>query len=325
MAVPPVVNSIASKPPLLARVLRRWVLRAFPRGRSGIDFDTPAGDPGLFGPDSVTWRIHADFPGMLSGGLSALALQTLHPRALAGVYDHSNFRDDLVGRLRRTTAFVAGTTYAGRAQAAALIERVRQIHTQVRGHTADGQAYAATDPELLTWVHVTEAHGFLQGYARYCRPIPPTLADAYYAEGRGVAMALGARDVPGSVAEVEAYFARVLPQLRCDARSREVLDILQRIRLPVPMPGLSRDLFLGAGLALLPEWANALLGRTWLQRRGDRLRAALLAWMAPMFRLALMDGTYALACTRVGRAVEAMHEWPEQASLPGRTPGRLMA
>ncbi len=76
--------------------IRRWVLGAFPRGQSGLDYDHPVGDAGLFGPDSVTWRIHADFPGMLSGGLSSLMLQALHPRALAGVYDHSNFHGDLV-------------------------------------------------------------------------------------------------------------------------------------------------------------------------------------------------------------------------------------
>lgn len=171
----------------LTALIRRWVLQAFPRGRSGIDYDNPAGDPGLFGPDSVTWRIHSDFPGMLSGGLCALMLQTLHPRALAGVWDHSNFREDLIGRLRRTTAFVAGTTYASRDQAQALIARVAAIHRQVRGHTADGIAYAADDPELLTWVHVTEAYAFLEGYRRYCREVPEAIADRYYAEVRRVA------------------------------------------------------------------------------------------------------------------------------------------
>ena len=96
--------------------IRRWVLSAFPRDPAAtVDYDRPRGDPGLFGPDSVTWRVHGSFPGMLAGGLCSLMLQTLHPRALAGVWDHSNFRDDMVGRLRRTTRFVGGTTYAPRA------------------------------------------------------------------------------------------------------------------------------------------------------------------------------------------------------------------
>ena len=131
-------------------LLRAWVLRAFPRDPAGIDYGSPAGDPGLFGADSATWQIHADFAGMLSGGLCALMLQTLHPAALAGVWDHSNFRDDLVGRLRRTTNFVAGTTYAGTEAANDLIARVRRIHARVRGVTETGESYDAEDPKLLT-------------------------------------------------------------------------------------------------------------------------------------------------------------------------------
>ncbi|RYE91074.1 MAG: DUF2236 domain-containing protein, partial [Oxalobacteraceae bacterium] len=160
-----------------ARQIHRWVLGAFPRGQSTIDYDQPLGDPGIFGPDSVTWRVHSEFPGMLSGGLCALMLQLLHPRALAGVYDHSNFRADLVGRLRRTTNFVAGTTYAPRGEAEQLIVRVRSIHSHIHGHTADGLPYDANDPQLLTWVHVTEAYGFLQGCRRYCRDVPARIAD----------------------------------------------------------------------------------------------------------------------------------------------------
>jgi hypothetical protein len=126
---------------------------------------------------------------MLSGGLCALMLQTLHPRALAGVWDHSNFREDLVGRLRRTTAFVAGTTYAGRSEADRLIARVAAIHARVRGTLPDGRAYAADDPQLLTWVHATESYGFLQGYRRYCRDaLPAGAAD------KPVAMAAGRDD-----------------------------------------------------------------------------------------------------------------------------------
>lgn len=293
--------------------LRRWVLGAFPRGQSGIDYDLPPGDPGLFGPDSVTWRIHADFPGMLAGGLSALMLQALHPRALAGVYEHSNFREDLVGRLRRTTAFVAGTTYAPTAEAQRLIARVRAIHARVHGTLADGTPYAADDPDLLTWVHVTEAYGFLQGYRRYCRPVPPDMADRYYDEVRRVAQALGARGVPASQTQVDAYFAAVRPQLRFDARSREVMGVLARVRLPVPAAGLSRDVFLGAAAALLPDWAQALLERGRARRSRSAVAAASLRGLAPVFRLALPDGTCAHACARMSVPVARMQDWPGRA------------
>lgn len=281
--------------------VRAWVLHAFPRETGGIDYDQPAGDPGLFDPDGATWRVHADFPGMLSGGLCALMLQTLHPAALAGVWDHSNFRADLVGRLRRTTNFVAGTSYAPRAEAARLVARVRRIHDRVHGVTEAGQPYSANDPALLTWVHVTEAYGFLQGYRRYAGPVPRADADRYYDETRVVAEMLGAGDVPRSEAEVEAYLARVQPQLAYTARSREVLAVLSRMSLPVPLPGLSRDLFLGAGAALLPDWASALLQRTPADALKARIGARGLKAMAPVFRAALTDGPAQRSCVRLGR------------------------
>ncbi|PJK00777.1 hypothetical protein CO641_02060 [Lysobacteraceae bacterium NML91-0213] len=293
-----------------AAAIRRWVLGVFPRGESGIDYDHPPGDPGLFGPQSVTWRVHADFPGMLAGGLCALMLQALHPRALAGVWDHSDFRGDLVGRLRRTTAFVAGTTFAGTEQAQRLVRRVTAIHTRVRGETADGVAYAADDPDLLTWVHVTEAYAFLQGFNAYAGlPGPAGVGDRYYDETRRVAEALGARDVPADGAHVAAYFARVRPELCYDARSREVLAVLGDVRLPVPGATLSRELFLGAGAALLPPWAEALLGIGPLQRARHHACAGALRAAAPLFRMALPDGVAPRACRRVGVPVEILRDF----------------
>lgn len=293
--------------------IRRWVLGAFPRDPdSTLDYDHPRGDPGLFGPDSVTWRIHADFPGMLAGGLAALMMQTLHPLALAGVWDHSNFRGDLVGRLRRTTTFVGATTYAPREAAESLIERVRQIHRFVRGSGEDGTPYTADDPALLTWVHVTEAHSFLAGYRRFAQhAVPRAIADRYYDEVRRIAEALGARGVPASEDEVADYFAVIRPQLAYTGRSREVLRILAGVRLPVPFAGLSRDVFLNAGIALLPAWASDLLGHTLRQRQQARVAARLLWSMAPAFRAALKEsGVVSRSCRRVGVPPEAMRCWP---------------
>jgi len=302
-----VLRSLAA--PATAQI-RRWVLGAFPRGQSGIDYDLPPGDPGLFGPDSVTWRVHAEFPGMLAGGLCALMLQALHPRALAAVYDHSSFREDLLGRLRRTTNFVAGTSYAARGEAEKLIARVRAIHARIQGRDADGRPYRADEPALLTWVHVTEAYGFLEGFRRYGRPVPAAVADRYYGETRRVAEALGAVEVPASSVEVGDYFARMRPQLRLDARSREVLAVLAAVRLPVPVAGLSRDVFLGAGAALLPDWAAIMLERGPLQRARDRASARVMRGLSPMFRIALSDGVAARACQRMGVPPQSLARWP---------------
>ncbi|MGA3249986.1 MAG: oxygenase MpaB family protein, partial [Paraburkholderia sp.] len=126
-----------------------------------LDYSSPPGDPGLFGPEAVCWKVHADFTSMMTGGISALLLQALHPLALAGVWDHSSFRTDILGRLRRTATFIAGTTYGNRRDALALIERVKQIHLGVAGTAPGGRPYQASDPALLTWVHVAEVSSFL--------------------------------------------------------------------------------------------------------------------------------------------------------------------
>ncbi|MGI1071323.1 oxygenase MpaB family protein, partial [Pseudomonas aeruginosa] len=159
----------------------------------GVDFESPKGDPGLFGPDAACWKVHGDFSSMMIGGIGALLLQMLHPLALAGVWDHSNFRDDLLGRLRRTGQFISATTYGPLADAERLIERVRRIHESVIGQLPDGTPYSASDPDLLTWVHVAEVSSFLKSYLRYLNPdLPGSEQDRYYSEIALVAERLGA-------------------------------------------------------------------------------------------------------------------------------------
>src|ERR1700739_3378677 len=132
-----------------------------------LDYSSPPGDPGLFGPDAICWKVHSDFTSMMTGGISALLLQALHPLALAGVWDHSSFRADILGRLRRTATFISGTTYGNRRDALPLSERVKQIHSGVAGTAPDGRPYRASDPALLTWVHVAEVSSFMTAHMRY--------------------------------------------------------------------------------------------------------------------------------------------------------------
>lgn len=192
-----------------------------------LDLDNPKGDPGLFGPDAICWQVHGDFSSMLIGGISALLMQALHPLALAGVWDHSNFREDMIGRLRRTAQFISGTTFGSRQDAEWLIDKVRTIHLQIVGHAPDGRPYAASDPQLLTWVHVAEVSSFLAAHLRYRNPqLSPADQDRYYGEVALIAERLGASDVPRSRRAVADYLARMRPQLLCDERSREVLRLL---------------------------------------------------------------------------------------------------
>ncbi|MDR3097688.1 MAG: oxygenase MpaB family protein [Paraburkholderia sp.] len=256
-----------------------------------LDYSSPAGDPGLFGPNAICWKVHADFAGMMAGGISALLLQALHPLALAGVWDHSTFRSDILGRLRRTATFIAGTTYGSRADALALIERVKKIHLAVTGTAPDGRAYRASDPALLTWVHVAEVSSFLAAYLRYVNPaLPGEMQDQYYAEVALIAQLLGATEVPRSRAEVAAYLEAMRPELIASERTREVVRVLMEAPVPRPAMRPAGALMRHAGIDLLPPFAQQMLGfdRFALARRAmvqPGMRA-----VAPVLRWALVNG-----------------------------------
>ncbi|NUU66255.1 DUF2236 domain-containing protein [Enterobacteriaceae bacterium BIT-l23] len=226
-----------------------------------IDYEHPAGEPGLFGPRSVIWQVHGDFTSMMCGGISALLLQMLHPLALAGVWDHSNFREDMLGRLRRTSQFISATTFGTTRDAERLIERVKHIHLQVSGRACDGTPYEASDPQLLTWVHVAECSSFMAAHLRYRRPgLAVSEQDRYYREAARIAEALGARDVPTSSAAIADYLQAQRPQLCSDGRTREVANLLLNAPAPSRLARLPGALMMRAGIDLLPDWAAQMLG-----------------------------------------------------------------
>ncbi len=230
-------------------------------GSGELDLSRPPGDDGLFGPGSMAWHIHADFSAMMIGGLSALLLQMLHPGALAGVWDHSDFRRDRLGRLRRTAQFISLTTFGSTANAGAAIDRVRAIHDRVSGTLPDGTPYAANDPALLTWVHVAEVDSFLRAFLLYRNSgLSHAEQDHYFAETAIIARRLGAADVPDSRRAVDEYLAGVRPALRFDARTREVAAALLAPG-PDPTTNTALALVVPAGIDLLPDWAAALHGR----------------------------------------------------------------
>ena len=216
---------------------------------------------GLFGPRSVAWRVHGDVTSMMVGGVAGLLLQMLHPAVLAGVWDHSNFRADMHGRLRRTARFMALTTCGGGAAPAAVMARVRAIHDRVRGVLPDGTPYSANDPALLAWVHLTETSCFLDGWIRYAEPAMPLAdQDRYFAEMARVGEALGADPLPRSRAEARRMLVAARPGLRCDARTREVARLVLSQRAPSPAIEPLQWLTLGAGVDLLPDWARRMHG-----------------------------------------------------------------
>jgi len=226
-----------------------------------------AADAGLFGPDSVTWRVQSE-PVMWVAGLRALLLQAVHPAAMAGVIDHSDFRADPWGRLRRTADYVGTVAFGSTQEVAAAGARVQGVHAKIRGIDArSGRTYSARDPHLLRWVHCCEVESFLSTYQRAGGRLTPDEVDDYYAEQTRAAAVVGLDPdmVPASKAEMVGYFASIRGELAADRRARE----LARYVLAPPMPRWVRwatparpAWATGAALAvaLLPSWARRMYG-----------------------------------------------------------------
>jgi uncharacterized protein (DUF2236 family) len=207
---------------------------------------------------SVAWRVHGDVTTMMIGGVAALLLQMLHPGALAGVWDHSDFRRDMLGRLRRTARFIAVTTYGERSQGEAAIARVRAIHAQVGGSLPNGKSYRADDPHLLAWVHVAGALMFLEAWRRFAEPgMTSADQDRYFSDVAPVARALGADPVPCSRADAEALVADIYPELIADRRTRAVRDVILEQRASLTLRPVER-LITQSAIDILPDFARRM-------------------------------------------------------------------
>lgn len=224
-----------------------------PAGSPGPE-RVPDRDPGLFGPGSVTWRVHSDQI-LWVGGLRALYLQALQPETVRGVFTHSGYRDDPWGRLLRTANYVGAVTFGTTARAEAAGARVRSVHERL----------GLTDPHLLRWVHCCEVGSFLESYRRGGGGLTAADADAYLAEQVRAAELVGldAATVPASVAELDAYFERMRPELTATPEAREVARFLlnppmpTRVRLLTPaVPAWAA--VSGLAFALQPAWARRM-------------------------------------------------------------------
>ena len=225
--------------------------------------DQPA-DDGFFGPASVAWRISGDLSAPVAG-LRALMIQALHPLAMAGVDQHSDWRADPVGRLAATSAYLATITFGERASAERVAARVRRIHEQVTGVDPEtGQPYAAGDPALLLWVHAALVDSNIAARQIFGIPLTPEDADRYIEEMVVAAQLVGvpAELVPDNAAALASYLSLVRPQLLCSAAARESMAYL------LDPPGLDDEVaeiwqdIRDATLISLPDWARQMYGYT---------------------------------------------------------------
>jgi uncharacterized protein (DUF2236 family) len=265
-----------------------------------VDFARPAGEPGLVGPGSVSWRVFRNPVAMYVGGVAAVLLELGEPRVRHGVWDHSSFRRDPARRLRRTGEAAMVTVYGARSAFEALAARVGRMHERVRGETPAGVPYAASDPELLRWVQATAAWAFLEAYRAWVRPVSPADGDRYFAEGAAGAALYGVADPPGNEAAMRALVERTAPRLEGSLVLQELLSILRRAPiLPAPLRPLQSTLA-AAAVALVPRPLRARLDLS-RERLPSAPERALLRGAAALAERTHLDAApYAAASRRLG-------------------------
>lgn len=213
-----------------------------------------------FAADRPIRRVHGD-SAMFVGGITALLLQSLHPLAMAAVAGHSGYRGDPWGRLQRTSYFLAVTTFGRTGDAREAIARVRAIHQEISGTAPDGRPYAASDPHLLTWVHIAEADSFLRAHTRFgAQPLDRAGRDGYVADLARIGAELGVPDPPRTEADLTARIASYRAELAGTAQARQAARFLL---LTPPLPAVARPpytILAAAAVSLLPGWARRPLG-----------------------------------------------------------------
>jgi uncharacterized protein (DUF2236 family) len=212
--------------------------------------------PRWFDEDRPIRQVHGD-AAMFLGGLRAVLLQSLHPLAMAGVAAHSGYRGDPWGRLQRTSYFLGVTTFGTATDAAAMIAKINGIHRHIKGIAPDGRPYAASDPHLLKWVHVSEVDSFLLAHQRYGKqPLDQAGRDGYVLDTAKVARGLGVIDPPTSEAELHDQLAAFRPELRGTDAAR---DAARFLLFSPPLPLAARFPYAAIGTAavsMLPAWAR---------------------------------------------------------------------
>jgi uncharacterized protein (DUF2236 family) len=276
---------------------RNWL---YPVNGPAVDFARPAGEQALVSPHSVSWRIFKNPVALFVGGIAAVLLELAEPAVRTGVWEHSNFNSNPLGRLRRTGLAAMITIYGPRSVAEAMISRVVRMHSRVTGITPGGIRYAANDSDLLSWVHVTAAYGFVSAYSRYVEVISASQLDEYYRESVVASRLYGATHAPQSNIEARTLFDSMESRLEPSPIIFRFLQIMRETAaLPTPIRWLQPSL-VRAAVELVPASIRDRLG---LDPRYDPSpRDRLLANFAGAIanRILLHESPAVQSCIRLG-------------------------
>ena len=224
-----------------------------------IDYTTPPGEPAYAAPDSMSWRVFKNPIALGIGGVAAVLLEFADARIRSGVWDHSVFKTDPIGRSQRTgTAAMVGV-YGPQSAARRVIQGVTNMHAKVQGKTPDGEAYKALDVELLDWVSATAGYGFLTAYDRFVKPVSEAQKCQFYEEGVEVARLYGVKNAVRSPADFDAMLEKLLPRFEPHEINTEFLDIMKSGRAAKAVPKSLQASLANASVSILPPKVREVL------------------------------------------------------------------
>lgn len=265
-----------------------------------IDFSQPLGEAAMLPPDSVQWRIYKNQIALGIGGVAAVLLEFADPRIRSGVWDHSTYKADPIGRSRRTGTVAMIGCYGPASLARSVIQDVNRLHARVKGETPSGERYKALDPELLDWVAATASYGFLNAYHRFVSPLSPADHDRFYRDSAAVGSLFGARNTPGSQADFMAMMAALEHRFEPHPIIHEFLAIIQSGTAAPSVPRFLHRALARAAVSLLPGHIRQRLdlGKEFDLRTRDRLALRLVGRLAD--RRVEADAPHCQACVRLG-------------------------
>jgi uncharacterized protein (DUF2236 family) len=272
-----------------------------------VNFASPRGEPALVPPSSVSWRVFKNPVALFVGGVAAVMMELAEPSIRAGIWEHSSFRKDPIGRLRRTGLAAMTTVYGPRSVAESMIAGIVRMHAKVVGTTRGGVAYSASDAELLTWVHATAGYGFGQAYSRYVTPLTAEDFDRLYREAVPTAKLYGAANAPSSGNSMSDFFTAMAPRLEA---SSILFEFLQIMRAAPAFPESMRwmqPVLVRAAVDILPPWLRDRLGLgpSYGLRIYERPIARLAGALAD--RIVLPDSPASQACVRLGLPINHLY------------------
>jgi uncharacterized protein (DUF2236 family) len=292
--------------------LQRWLDGAAsallnPQNGRAVDFARPPGEAALFPPDSLSWRIFKNPVALLVGGIAAVILELAEPGVRTGVWEHSSFRKDPIGRLQRTGLAAMVTVYGARSVAEPMIARVVRMHAKVAGETPAGVPYSAGDAQLLAWVQATAAFGFAEAYSRYVEPLTEEEFDALYREGAPVYQLYGALDAPRSDAQRRALFDSMRGRLEPSAVIFQFLEIMREApAFPRPLLWM-QPMLVRAAVELIPDWMRECLGLTESYGLNPREKWVVNLAGGLSNRIVLAESPAAQSCIRLGLPVTHLY------------------